>query len=269
MATGLRACGYRVIATARAPVDVARLRREGLESVQLDYADSASVQQCVADVVAVTGNQLYGLVNNGGYGQPGAVEDLSRDVLRAQFEVNLFGWHDLTMRVLPLLRQQGHGRVINIGSVAAFFALAFRGSYAATKHALEALSWALRLELRGSNVFVSLIEPGPLHTSMRAYGLEMFRRNIDRGRSPHRASYEQLEARLFTPSPVYPGTRDPAMLLQPLRHALESRRPRARYFLSASDRALVLLAQCLPERLLERLLWRLSQVGGLDARRTT
>jgi NAD(P)-dependent dehydrogenase (short-subunit alcohol dehydrogenase family) len=166
------------------------------------------------------------------------------------------------------MRRQGRGRVINIGSVAAFFALTFRGAYAATKHALEALSWALRLELRGCNVFVSLIEPGPLHSAMRAYGLEMFRRNVDRGRSPHRASYDEVEARLFTPAPVYPGTRDPAVLLHPLRHALESQRPRARYFVSSSDRALVLLAQCLPERLLERLLWRLSRVGS-DAHRTT
>ncbi len=161
VAKGLKARGYRVFATARKAEDVARLKAEGLESCVLDVSDSASIRQALAWVLEQTGGTLYALFNNGAYGQPGAVEDLSRDVLRRQFETNLFGWHELTCLVLPVMRRQGYGRIVQNSSVLGFVAMKYRGAYNASKFALEGLTDTLRLELKGTGIHLSLVEPGP------------------------------------------------------------------------------------------------------------
>ncbi|MGM0679787.1 MAG: SDR family NAD(P)-dependent oxidoreductase, partial [Pseudomonadota bacterium] len=148
VARGLRERGYRVFATARREADVAKLNAEGLESLRLDLDDSDSINAAVDEVLKRTGGTLYALFNNGAYGQAGAVEDLRRDVLRRQFETNLFGWHELTNRVLPVMRRQGYGRIIQNSSILGLIALPFRGAYNASKYALEGLSDTLRLELR-------------------------------------------------------------------------------------------------------------------------
>ena len=147
VAEGLKQRGYRVFATARKASDAERLAASGFEAMQLDLADSTSIKAAVDDILAATGNTLDALFNNGAYGQPGAVEDLSREVLREQFETNLFGWHELTNRVLPVMRRQGHGRIIQNSSVLGFVALRYRGAYNASKYALEGLTDTLRLEL--------------------------------------------------------------------------------------------------------------------------
>ncbi len=105
-ATGLKERGYRVFATARKPEDLARLATEGFEAIALDYRYSASVQACAAEVSRRTGGQLYALFNNGAYGQPGAVEDITRAVLEEQFAANFFGWHELTRACLPTVAQK-------------------------------------------------------------------------------------------------------------------------------------------------------------------
>ncbi len=109
-----------------------------------------------------TGGTLDALFNNGAYGQPGAFEDLKPDVLRAQFEANFFGWHDLTARIIPAMRAQGAGRIVFCSSVFGFIAAPYRGAYCASKFAVEALADTLRLELAGTGIKVSLIEPGPI-----------------------------------------------------------------------------------------------------------
>jgi NAD(P)-dependent dehydrogenase (short-subunit alcohol dehydrogenase family) len=261
MAHGLRDRGYQVLVTARKAADLERLRGEGFVAIYLDYTEPASITAAVEETLEHTQGALYGLVNNGGYGQPGAIEDITAEVMRHQFEANVIGWHDLTRRLLPTMRAQGRGRVVNIGSVLAFYSLSFRGPYAATKHAIEALTWALRLELRGSGVGVSLIEPGPLNTQMRKYGYAMLQQNIDQEASPHRAFYSQVKARLFTDAPVYPNTREPEAILKPLYRALEDRRPRARYFLGWLDRLAIFTIRLLPDRLLEAVLRRISQAS--------
>ncbi|HKK14539.1 MAG TPA: SDR family NAD(P)-dependent oxidoreductase, partial [Gammaproteobacteria bacterium] len=146
-AKALRDAGYRVFATARKTEDAARLSTEGFESLRLDLADSRSIAEAVGEILERTGGRLYGLFNNGGYGQPGAVEDLSRDVLRAQFETNVFGAHELNTRVIPVMRTQGYGRIVQNSSVLGLIALPFRGAYTASKYALEGLYDTLRLEL--------------------------------------------------------------------------------------------------------------------------
>lgn len=137
------------------------LRSEGLVTVQLDLDDSRSIASALAETLRLTGGRLDARFNNGTYGQPGAVEDLSRDARRAQLETNLLGWHDLTCRVIPVMRRQGFGRIVQNSSILGLIALPHRGAHAASKFTLAGLTDTLRLELRGSETQDSLIEPGP------------------------------------------------------------------------------------------------------------
>ncbi|RMD70642.1 MAG: SDR family NAD(P)-dependent oxidoreductase, partial [Gammaproteobacteria bacterium] len=226
-ARGLKARGYRVFPTARREEDLQKLRGEGFEALPLDLDDSASIRQAVEDLGALTGGRLDALFNNAGFGQWGAVEDLSRETLRAQFETNLFGLVELTNLILPWMRAQGAGRIVQNSSVLGLIAFPYRGAYVASKFALEGLSDALRLELRGTGIHVSLIEPGPVRTKFRENAYRAFVRNIDRENSPHRGFYQILERRLQSKAPKSRFTQPPEAILKPLLHALESPRPRA------------------------------------------
>ena len=257
VATGLASRGYRVFATARREQDVERLNAAGLESLRLDHADSESIHRAVDEILARTGGRLDALFNNGAYGQPGAVEDLTREALRAQFETNLFGWHELTNRVLPVMRRQGHGRIVYNSSVLGFVALPFRGAYNASKFALEGLVDTLRLELRGSGIHVSLVEPGPIESRFRANALLAYQRHIDPDSSVHRERYRRLEQRLVTEGPVVPFTLPPEAVLKKVIHALESRRPRARYSVTFPTYLFAVLKRVLTTRALDRILARI------------
>ena len=256
MARGLATRGYRVFATARRREDVEHLRAEGFTSLQLDLADSGSIAAAVDAVLAHTDGRLYALFNNGAYGQPGAVEDLSREVLRLQFETNLFGWHELTNRVLPVMRRQGYGRIIHNSSVLGFVALPFRGAYAASKYALEGLTDTLRLELHGSGIHVSLIEPGPIESRFRPNAYAAYKRHIDPQASVHRERYLKMEERLLKTGPVAPFTLPPEAVLKKVVRALESRRPRARYYVTFPTYLFGILKRLLTQDALDRLLLR-------------
>jgi NAD(P)-dependent dehydrogenase (short-subunit alcohol dehydrogenase family) len=260
-ARGLQARGYRVFATARRRSDVERLATEGLEALALDLDEPESIGEALEAVLSRTGGSLFALFNNGAYGQPGAVEDLSREVLRAQFETNLFGWHDLTRRVVPVMRRQGGGRIVQNSSVLGLVSLAYRGAYNASKHALEALTDTLRLELRGTGIHLSLIEPGPIESRFRANSHLKFLRNIDRSASPHAARYAAMEARLTREGPAAPFTLPPEAVLRKLVHALESRRPRARYYVTFPTHLFGVLRRVLPDRALDAVLARASGAG--------
>ncbi len=260
VATGLKQRGYRVFATARKPGDVEILKEEGLESHRLDLADSASIAQAVAMVLEQTNGELYALFNNGAYGQPGAVEDLRREVLRAQFETNLFGTHELTNRVIPVMRRQGYGRIIHNSSVLGLVALPYRGAYNASKFALEGLSDTLRLELHGSGIHVALIEPGPIESRFRANAYEMFKKNIDREHSAHRDYYAGVEKRLAKQGPAQPFTLPPEAVLKKVIHALESPRPKRRYYVTVPTHLFGVARRILPAALLDKLLLKISAV---------
>ncbi len=260
-ARGLRARGYRVFATARRQADVAGLAAEGFEALQLDLDDSASIAAAVEAVLARTGGRLYALFNNGGYGQPGAVEDLSREALRRQFETNVFGWQELTNRVIPVMRRQGYGRIVHNSSVLGFVALAYRGAYNASKFALEGLADTQRLELRGTGIRISLIQPGPIESRFRANAYQAFLAWVDAEASPHREAYRALVARLTQPGPAAPFTLPPEAVLRCLIHALESRRPRIRYRVTVPTHAFAVLKRLLPDAWLDWVLGRASGGG--------
>jgi len=254
VAKGLKEKGYHVFATARKKSDVDILIAEGFESVQLDLANSASIRSAFDVILEKTGGEIYALFNNGAYGQPGAVEDLSRDALRQQFEVNLFGTHELTNLVLPVMRKQGYGRIIQNSSVLGFVALQFRGAYNTTKYALEGLTDTLRLELMGTNIHVSLIEPGPIDSLFRKNALAAFEENISVENSPFENAYKKLVERLRAEGSVVPFTLGPEAVLDKVVHALESKKPRPRYYVTFPTYLFGTLKRILTVRMMDRVL---------------
>jgi len=260
VAIGLRKRGYRVFATARSEEDVKALKNMGLESCQLDLDCSDSINRAVEWVLTQTDGELYALFNNGAFGQPGAVEDLSRDVLRGQFETNLFGWHELTCALLPVMRRQGFGRIIQNSSVLGLITLKYRGAYNASKFALEGLTDTLRQELHGSGIHVSLVEPGPIESAFRKNAYEKFKANIDIRSSAHRATYEAVQKRLENQDPNVrdPFTLGPEAVLKQVIHALESNRPKPRYYITTPTWLFAYLKRVLSTRMLDWVLRRVS-----------
>jgi NAD(P)-dependent dehydrogenase (short-subunit alcohol dehydrogenase family) len=252
-AAGLSRRGYRVIATARKDADVVRLAATGLEAVRLDYADAESVEACAGEIAARTGGKLFGLFNNGAYGQLGAVEDLTRGALTAQFEANVFGWHDLTRRLLPLMRANGEGRIVQCSSVLGFVGMKWRGAYVASKFALEGLSDAMRLELAPHNIKVVLIEPGPIASRFTQNALAVFEATVDETASHYAADYTHQRARLGRGG----STRfklGPEAVLDSLVRAFEAPRPKVRYRVTVPTLAMAALKRLLPNRAMDRLL---------------
>lgn len=261
LADGLRARGYRVFATARKPADVAALAAAGFESLPLDLDSSESIHRAVNAVLKRSDNRLYALINNGGFGQPGAIEDLTRDTLRAQFETNVFGAHELIARLLPVFRAHNGGRIVQISSLLGVVCLAYRGAYSASKFALEALSDTLRLELRGTGIYVSLIEPGPIDTRFRDNSRAAYAARIDAARSAHHAPYAALERRLRGQARA-PFTRPATAVLAKVVRALEARRPRARYPVTLPAHLFTWLRRVLPDAALDRILAAVSKGGA-------
>jgi NAD(P)-dependent dehydrogenase (short-subunit alcohol dehydrogenase family) len=255
----LRGRGYRVLATARKADDLATLAAEGFEALPLDLADPDSVAACASAAIDRTGGGgPWALFNNAGFGLPGAVEDLTRAALRAQFEVNLFGTVDLTVRLLPAMRRAGTGRVVMNSSVLGFVSLPLRGAYTASKHALEAIADTLRLELHGTGVFVCLIEPGPVRSRFRENALAAFAGHVDPEESPFAARYARATARGFAAINEPPFTLPPEAVARAVLKALSARRPRARYRVTLPAHALGVLTRLLPDRALDALLRRLA-----------
>ncbi len=257
-AVGLRRQGWRVFAGVRQDAQMESLHELGLESVLLDVDDPASIRAAVETVLAATDGRLDALFNNAGFGQPGALEDLPRQALREQFETNVFGAMELTASVLPAMRRHGHGRIVFNSSVLGFVALPYRGAYNASKFALEGLADTLRMELRGSGVRVSLIEPGPISSRFRANALARYRQFIKPQDSAHRDVYRAVEYRLAQEDEPASGpfTLPPEAVLKRLIHALESRRPRPRYYVTLPTYLFGYLRRILPTRAMDAVLLR-------------
>ncbi len=263
-ALGLKRRGYRVFAGIRNWSQADALTQAGLEPVHLDLTNTASIHAAVTDVADACQGRLYGLFNNAGFGQPGAVEDLTREALREQFEVNVFGTHELTRQVIPLMRRAGRGRIIQNSSVLGFIALKYRGAYIASKYALEGLTDTLRLELDNSGIHVSLIEPGPIVSQFRANALRAFRRHLDPDNSVHAETYRAVLSRLESTDEDTPFTLPAEAVLGKVVHALESSRPRVRYAVTVPTYVFAGLKRLLPGRLMDRLLIKAS---GAENRR--
>ena len=253
--------GYQVIASCRKKEDVTRLQREGLTCIQLDLNDSNSIHFAVEQTLAICQHKLFALFNNGAYGQPGAVEDLTRDILREQFESNLFGWLELTNALLPYMIKQHEGRIIQNSSVLGFAAMPFRGAYNASKFALEGLTDTLRQELRDTPVHVSLIEPGPISSNFRKNAMAALIANIDTDNSRHNAAYRNAKKRLGKAGPANKYTLGPEAVYRSLLHALESNNPKARYYVTFPTYLMGYLKRFLSTKAMDWLLVKAGKDG--------
>ena len=253
----LKARGWRVLATARKPADLERLaREEGLETIPCELGDPASVAACAEAALQRTGNRLAAVYNNAAYGLIGAMEDITAEQLRDHFEVNVIATHELTRRIVPAMRAQGHGRIVMCSSVLGFVSGPYRGAYCASKFALEALSDALRIELKPSGIHVSVIEPGPIESQFMASTIATFRASIDVEHSAHKAYYE----RRLTEMEAGGNSRfklGPDAVVAKLVQALESPRPRARYRVGLATQGAAILKRLLPDALLDRVVARM------------
>lgn len=246
--------GYRVFATTRKPEDTEALTNSGISALHLDLTDYHSIEKTLAIVLNETGGNLYGLFNNGGFGQTGAVEDLPTEALRAQFETLVFGWHELTRQIIPVMRAQGHGRIIQNSSVLGFAAMPYRGAYNAAKFAIEGLSDTLRLELRGTDIHISVIQPGPIRSKFRQHAMTKFEQHIDSENSVHAATYQQTLDRLTSTGDANRFTLGPDAVVEKLIHALESESPRSRYRVTTPTIAFSIAKRLFPTSVLDRIL---------------
>ncbi|WP_297770125.1 SDR family NAD(P)-dependent oxidoreductase [uncultured Roseovarius sp.] len=251
-AHGLRARGWRVFAACRAQADCDRLRAEGFDAPRIDYEDEASIASGLAEVLEATGGRLDALFNNGAYACPGLVEDLPRGALREIFEANVFGWHDLTRQVIPAMRAQGHGRIVQNSSVLGLVAIGWRGAYVSTKFAIEGLTDTLRIEMRGTGIHVSLIEPGPVTSKIRENARAPFERWLDWENSVRSDEYrDKLRPRLYGDYSKDRFELPADAVTKKLIHALEAPRPRARYYVTTPTHFMGTLRRVLPTRALD------------------
>jgi short-subunit dehydrogenase len=252
LARGLRDKGYRVFASARQETDVKKLEAEGFESLLLDLSSSDSINSAVSALFQKT-DHLYALINNGAYGQAGALEDISRTAMEEQFQANFFGWHELTNLILPSMKSRNSGRVIYISSVLGFVALPFRGPYIASKFAIEGLVDTLRLELRHTNIKLSLVQPGPIESDFRQNAYLSFQKHVDFEGSDYRQDYKKMIKRLNSPNNAQ-FTLGPEAVLRPVLHALESKSPRVRYRVTFPTKLFAILGRILPSTWMDKVL---------------
>lgn len=253
-AHALKEMGWQVIASARKQEDVDRLIAEGLDTVRLDYGDPESIRTAVAYTLERTGGRLDALFNNGAHSHPGAVEDLSTEHLRVVMESNFFGWYELTRQILPTMRTQGHGRIIQCSSVLGFIAIRFTSAYSASKYAVEGWSDSLRLELRDTGIHVSIIQPGPIRSRMLENSRNRFIETIDVRNSHFRRDYGREMSRFKSGAKSSYFKLGPEAMMKPLLHALESDHPKARYRVTIPTRVGAVLKRLLPNALLDRVL---------------
>ncbi|WP_394178571.1 SDR family NAD(P)-dependent oxidoreductase [Yoonia maritima] len=255
-AHGLRDAGWRVFASCRQQVDCDRLKGEGFESPLIDYANGETIVSGLTEVLEATNGTLDALYNNGAFACPGALEDLPTDGLRAIFETNVFGYHELTRHVIPVMRAQGHGRIINCSSVLGLVPLKWRGAYVSTKFALEGLTDVLRIEMHGTPIKVILVEPGPITSDIRKNAIPHFEKWIDWENSARVEEYKDVMSRLYTDSGPDKFELPASAVTKKLLHALTSTRPKPRYYVTTPTYLMGFLRRILPTRWLDALILR-------------
>lgn len=253
----LRDLNWEVFPTARKLEDLEVLRTEGFDPIELDLGSSTSVKKAIGEIRCRTPEGLGGIVNNAGMAMPGAIEDLSRSALRKQFEVNVFGMQELTNGLIPVFRDQGWGRIVNVSSIYGRISAPMVGSYCASKFALEALSDALRVELSGTGISLSLIEPGPIVTAFRRNAAASLEEDVIRTDSRYHDAYKKEAARRKKQfKKIDFINRPPEDVAKRIAHALESSRPRRRYVVTLPAHLGVFIARFAPAALVDRLMAR-------------
>ena len=261
LAHGLRNAGYRVFATVRKKEDMIKLKKLGFDVFLLDLSSSQSIRTAIDEIYQKT-DSLYSLINNGAYGQTGALEDISREVLEKQFQANVFGWHELTNLVLPSMKERNEGRIIYISSVLGFVAMPFRGPYVASKFAIEGLVDTLRLELKQTRIKLSLVQPGPIKSKFRQNALLAFKENVDPSNSDYKREYKTMIKRLNSDKNVK-FTLAPESVLRCVLHALKSKVPKNHYRVTFPTKLFGILCRILPSSWMDYIL-NMADKGDKD-----
>lgn len=251
----LLAEGYTVFAAARRMARMKSLAQAGATLVPLDLTDDDSIVAAVQIVHAQSG-RLDLLVNNAGYGSYGALEDVPLDEGRRQFEVNLFGLARLCQLVLPIMRAQQSGRIVNITSVGGKMHEPFGAWYHATKFAVEGLSDCLRVEVKPFGIDVVVIEPGAIRTEWTAIAKDSL---LERSGATAYAPYARRHAGLFAQADTSTMASSPQVIANAIARAAHARRPRTRYAVGGGARPILFLRRWLSDRMFDRLMWRISQ----------
>ena len=251
MAESLQKDGWNVFATARKEEDIENLKSKGINAFFLDVTDSESIGKLVEYVSEKTNGKLYALINNAGCGYSGALEDITRDAMRKQFEVNVFGVHELTNKIIPIFRKNRAGQIINISSAAGRFSTPFMGAYSASKFALEALSDALRLELRNTGIKVSIIEPGPLKSDFSKNASAIFQKQVNPSENSHYKDIYEKMGKYRQTKETKKNIPGPDAFYKKVKHALESKRPKIRYPVTLSAYLALYVPRIVPARILD------------------
>lgn len=247
----LKSCGYRVIATARKEVDVERLKNDGFEAFRIDVRDPQSISEALENILILTGGTLDIVFNNAGFGQPGAVEDIKTDILREQFETNVFGLHEVMMQVLPIMKRQGYGKIINHSSVLGLVSLRLRGAYNASKYAIEGLSDTLRLELEGSNISVTVLNTGPITSDFRNNAKQKTIDNIDIDNSRFKEVYYKS---LNSKKSDVPFNLPPIEVAKVVEKIIQAQNVKPRYYITKATYLLGFAKRILSSRMLDKIL---------------
>ena len=251
-----KSLGWTVFASCRAQEDCDARAAEGFRALQLDYQDAAGIARCAADVLSQTNGRLDALFHNGAYALPGPLEDIPADGMRAQFEANFLGWHDLNRHLIPAMRAQGGGRILFNSSVLGLVGMKYRGAYVATKFALEGYADVLRMEMAETGIHVVLIEPGPIETDFRKNAIKQFDQWVDWQSSPRRAQYESTLLDMLKKGSSSKVQWHASAVTEAVERALTAKRPKARYRVTTPTHAMAIARRLLPTRMLD---WVLSK----------
>ncbi len=244
----------KVYASARKEEDVKKLKDMGFETFLLDVTNKQHIANALESIIK-NDKSLDAVFNNAGYGQPGAVEDVKVDVLREQFETNVFGMHELTCQVLPIFRKQGYGKIIQHSSVLGIISLRFRGAYNASKYAIEGLADTLRLELANTNIYVSTINTGPVSSKFRDNAVKKFQENIDQENSAFKKEYKtQLGERLNSDKDNTPFNLPASSVANIILKIMNTEKPKPRYYVTKATYILGFLKRVLSTSLLDSIL---------------
>jgi len=249
-ATALRLAkdGWTVYATARKVSSLTALEQAGCRTLALDVTDEQSMLEAVRSIEAIEG-AVGVLVNNAGYSQSGAIETVPLERVRAQFETNVFGLVRLTQLVLPGMRRQRWGRIVNLSSMGGKLVFPGGGFYHATKYALEAISDALRFEVKGFGVNVILIEPGLIRSSFAETAVsEMKQGPVEDVYANFHEVVAKATQESYVKGPLSKLAGDPDDVARVIEKAISSNCPRLRYTVSASAKLLLTQKKLLPDR---------------------
>jgi len=247
--------GIKVYATVRASSDIEKLKALGIENVlKLDVTKADEIK-AVIEYVLTQDKKIDVWFNNAGYGQAGAIEDIETKFLREQFETNVFGMHEATKQIIPIMRKQGYGKIIQHSSVLGLVSLFGRGAYNASKYAIEGLTDTLRLELKGSNIYVSLLNTGPVTSNFRKNAMKKLEDNVDIENSIFKEAYlKNLSAKKSD----VPFNEEAISVARVVEKIILTSKPKPRYYITKATYLLGYMKRVLSTLQLDKILGKIG-----------